>query len=73
VPKSIRVATPQARAFEVFTAGLDRWRPTRGSEAAIRFIAAAEDSALVERAHRLSNAWKKQNSSAAVRRCDRHE
>jgi uncharacterized protein YndB with AHSA1/START domain len=27
VRKSIRVATPQARAFEVFTGGLDRWWP----------------------------------------------
>jgi uncharacterized protein YndB with AHSA1/START domain len=27
VRKSLRVNTPQARAFEVFTAGLDRWWP----------------------------------------------
>ncbi|MDQ7248179.1 SRPBCC family protein [Dongia sedimenti] len=27
VRKSIRVAAPQAHAFEVFTAGLDRWWP----------------------------------------------
>jgi uncharacterized protein YndB with AHSA1/START domain len=31
VKKSIRVATGQAHAFEVFTAGLDRWWPRNAS------------------------------------------
>jgi uncharacterized protein YndB with AHSA1/START domain len=31
VRKSVRVEAGQARAFEVFTAGLDRWWPRRGT------------------------------------------
>jgi uncharacterized protein YndB with AHSA1/START domain len=31
VRKSIRVSTSQAHAFEVFTSGLDRWWPRKGS------------------------------------------
>ena len=31
VRKSIRVNVSQARAFEVFTSGLDRWWPRKGS------------------------------------------
>jgi hypothetical protein len=37
VRKTIRVGVPQARAFEVFTAGIGRWWPSRASIGASAF------------------------------------